>query len=142
MPPRRSGFIILVVVTILLFSSFAFLPRIPQPLAYHDFADQRPWLGIPNFGNVISNLPFAIFGAMGFAFLCSVTCKQSFIDLRERRPYGFVFLGLLLTAIGSGYYHWNPNNATLLFDRLPMTIAFMGIIAALITERIDVRAGL
>src|SRR3981189_114737 len=71
MVSRHTGLIVLVLVTILLFSSIAFIPRIPQPLSYHNFADQRPGLGIPNFGNVISNLPFAIFGLMGLLFLRS-----------------------------------------------------------------------
>jgi hypothetical protein len=142
MVSRRAGLSVLIAVTILLFFSIPFIHRIPQPLAYHNFADQRPWLGVPNFGNVISNLPFAIFGAMGLVFLRSCALSHSFLDPRERWPYFFVFLGLFLTAFGSGYYHWHPNNRTLLWDRLPMTIAFMGIIAALITERISVRVGL
>jgi hypothetical protein len=142
MVSRRTGLIILAGVTILLFSSLVFVPRTPQPVAYHNFADQRLWLGIPNFGNVASNLPFAIFGVMGIIFLFSPNSTQPFLAARERWSYFFVFLGLLLTAFGSGYYHWHPTNAALLWDRLPMTIAFMGIIAALITERISVRAGL
>ena len=141
MVSRLVGLIILAVVTILLFSSLAFIPRVPQPLSYHNFADQRSWLGIPNFGNVASNLPFAIFGAMGLIFLFG-KADTAFLDPRERWPYFFVFLGLFLTAFGSGYYHWHPNNESLLWDRLPMTIAFMGIIAALIAERISVRASI
>ncbi len=39
-----------------------FISPIPQPLSYHNFADHRAWLGIPNFGDVVSNLPFAIVG--------------------------------------------------------------------------------
>jgi hypothetical protein len=142
MRPRRVGFLALLSAVILLVVSFFFVPRIPQPLAYHEFADQRGWLGIRNFANVISNLPFAIFGVMGLSFLPTAAAKQKFIDPRERRPYLFVFLGLFLTAFGSGYYHLHPANATLLWDRLPMTIAFMGIVAALVAERISVRAGL
>jgi len=141
MPSRRTSLIVLFAVTLLLFFSIVFIPPIRQPLAYHDFADQRPWLGIPNFGNVISNLPFAIFGLMGLFFVSGAAAKSTFLDPRERWPYVFVFLGLFLTAFGSGYYHLHPNNATLLWDRLPMTIAFMGIIAALITERISVTFG-
>ena len=142
MVSRRTGLILLALVTTIIFSSLAFLPRIPQPVEYHNFADHRPWLGIPNFGNVLSNLPFAIFGVMGFAFLLSSASAKSFLDQRERRPWYFLFLGLFLTAFGSGYYHLHPSNAALLWDRLPMTIAFMGIISALVTERISVRAGL
>jgi len=139
---RRTGLAILFAIIILLFVSLIFIPRIPQPLAYHDFADQRYWLGIPNFGNVVSNLPFVIFGAMGLPFLSRRDSASAFLDRREHWPYFFVFLGLFLTAFGSAYYHWHPSNATLLWDRLPMTVAFMSIIAALIAERISVRAAL
>jgi hypothetical protein len=48
----------------------------------------------------------------------------------------------LLTAIGSSYYHLAPDNARLVWDRLPMTIVFMALVAAMIEERISVRAGL
>jgi hypothetical protein len=142
MRSRRIGLVILLIVTLLVFGSLIFIPRIPQPLSYHNFADQRPWFCIPNFGNVVSNFPFAIFGAMGLAFLSIGASAKSFLDEREHWLWFFVFLGLFLTAFGSGYYHWHPTNATLLWDRLPMTVAFMGIIAALIAERIDVSVGL
>ena len=39
------------------------------------------------------------------------------------------FLGLFLTGFGSGYYHWEPTNDTLVLDRLPMTILFAGVVA-------------
>ena len=141
MLPRRTGVTVLFAVVVLLFVSFLFIPRIPQPPGYHNFADHRAWLGIPNFANVASNLPFAIFGGTGLLFLRTVETKQKFIDARERWPYVFVFLGLFLTAFGSGYYHWHPFNATLLWDRLPMTSAFMGIVAALVSERVSVAVG-
>ncbi len=142
MPSRRTGLIILIVAVVLLFSTLAFIPRIPQPLAYHHFADQRAWLGIPNFGNVISNLPFAIFGFMGLAFLLRANSAGLFRDSRERIPWAFFFLGIFLTTLGSAYYHWHPDNSTLVWDRLPMTIAFTSLIAALFAERISLRAGL
>ena len=121
------------------------LPRFAQPLSYHDFADQRAFLGIPNFGDVVSNLPFAIFGVWGLWFLLSLSPSEvsfRFVDPRERWAYVLVFLGLLLTAFGSSYYHLAPNNARLVWDRLPMTIVFMALVAAMIEERISVRAGL
>lgn len=51
-------------------------------------------------------------------------------------------MGLFLTAFGSAWYHLNPNNSTLVWDRLPMTITFMGMVAAVIMERINLRLGL
>jgi hypothetical protein len=53
-----------------------------------------------------------------------------------------LFAGVGLTGIGSAYYHWAPDNATLFWDRLPMTIAFMAILSSVIAERIDLKAGL
>jgi len=139
---RRAGIIILFVATFLLFASIPFIPRIPQPLAYHHFADQRAWFGIPNFGNVISNLPFAIFGVMALAFLLRTNSACLFRDSRERIPWAFFFHGIFLTAFGSAYYHLHPDNSTLAWDRLPMTVAFTSLIAVLFAERISLRAGL
>ena len=118
----------------------ALRPPIPQPLSYHNFADQRAWLGVPNFGDVVSNIPFAVVGVWGL--LVVYTSKAKFADLRERWPYAIMFVGLILTAIGSAYYHLAPDNARLVWDRLPMTIVFMSLIAAIIAERISVPAGL
>jgi hypothetical protein len=117
------------------------LPPIPQPASYHQFADQRRWLGIPNFGNVISNAAFAIVGVCGILFIRR-HAQKAFLDPRERWPYLGVFIGVLLTAFGSAYYHLVPNNAHLVWDRLPMTIVFGSLVAALVVERINVRAGL
>jgi len=139
---RRSGLVLFIVATVLLFSSLFFISPIPQPLAFHDFADKRSWLGIPNFGNVASNIPFAIFGVLGLLFLLGPKSANYFIHSRERIPWLFFFLGLFLTAFGSGYYHWNPSNATLVWDRLPMTIAFTSLIAAFLSERVSQRGGL
>lgn len=117
------------------------LPRIPQPQSYHDFADQRSLSGIPNFGDVASNLLFAVSGAWGLIFLLGRRGQEQFIDPRERWAYVFLFLGLLLTAFGSGYYHLAPDNWRLVWDRLPMTLAFMGLVSAMISERVSVAAG-
>jgi hypothetical protein len=118
------------------------LPRIPQPQAYHLFADQRTLLGIPHFANVVSNLPFAVIGLWGLVFLGSANHRQQFIDERETWPYWVVFIGLVLTAFGSSYYHLQPSNARLMWDRLPMAIVFMSLVAAVIVERISLQAGL
>jgi len=120
-------------------------PRRPQPLSYHNFADQRAWLGVANFGDVASNLAFAIFGVWGLWFLLRLTPQETadrFADVRERWFYVLVFLGLLLTAVGSSYYHLAPDNTRLVWDRLPMTIVFMSLVAAVIGERTSARAAL
>ncbi|ABF43051.1 conserved hypothetical protein [Candidatus Koribacter versatilis Ellin345] len=116
------------------------VPRVAQPAWYHDFADKRGLLGIPNFGDVASNIPFAILGVLGLVFL--LQHRERFVDRREQWPYLAVFVGLVLTCVGSSYYHLAPDNARLLWDRIPMTIVFMGMVASVIAERISLKAGL
>jgi hypothetical protein len=120
-------------------------PPLPQNLAYHNFADQRTLLGVPNFWNVVSNVPFLIVGAIGVTLVLrrpDERTHERFIISAERWPYFFFFLGIGLTAFGSSYYHLEPNNDRLLWDRLPMGLAFMGLFSAMIAERISVRLGL
>jgi hypothetical protein len=122
---------------------FLLLPPLRQAEAYHHFADARTMFGLPNFLNVISNAPFAVFGVMGLWFVGTQRALgKSFVEAVERLPFAVFFAGAFLTCFGSGYYHWNPNDATLTWDRLPMTLAFMGLLAAMIAERIEVRTGL
>jgi hypothetical protein len=123
---------------------FFVLPPIPQDPAYHNFADQRAWLGVPHFLDVFSNLGFLIVGAWGLAFVSRKASAQSehrFAAASERRPYYFFFLGVFLTAFGSAYYHLAPDNPRLVWDRLPMAVGFMSLLAAVISERVDVRLG-
>ena len=132
-------------VPTVLASMCIFLPRIPQPQAYHSFADQRSFMGIPNFGPVVSNFPFALVGIWGIIFLLrpsSAPTSAHFIDSRERWPYLVAFVGILLTAFGSSYYHLDPNNARLVWDRLPIMVALTATAAAVIAERVEIRTGL
>jgi hypothetical protein len=141
---RKHAGLVLAGLTIAVIVVSSFLPAIPQPLSYHNFADQRPWLGIPNFGDVASNVAFAIFGVWGMVFLLTLTpeaVREKFVDPRERWIYFVAFFGMLLTAFGSGYYHLAPDNNRLVWDRLPMTIVFMSLVAAMIAERINVSLG-
>jgi hypothetical protein len=105
------------------------LPPIPQDQSYHHFADQRMWLGVPNFWNVASNLPFILVGAVGLW------------QFHRDPAIVVIFLGIFLTGFGSAYYHWNPNDGTLIWDRLPITLGFMAILASIIEERVSARAG-
>ncbi|MBV9198708.1 MAG: ceramidase domain-containing protein [Alphaproteobacteria bacterium] len=105
------------------------LPAIPQDQGYHQFADERTVFGIPNFWNVVSNLPFLAVGAAGLR------------RFRDDPATIVFFLGVFLTGIGSSYYHWNPNDDTLFWDRLPMTLSFAAILALAVEERISATAG-
>ena len=131
---------------VLLCVAIAFhFPAIPQDPAYHHFADTRVIAGIPNFWNVASNVLFLVFGWMGMRFVLrrhDLDDPHRFLVPVERWPYFIFFVGVALTAFGSSYYHWNPNNHTLVWDRLPMTLGFMSLLAAMIAERISVRAGI
>jgi Ceramidase len=109
-------------------------PAMAQPLGYHDFADCRLWLSIPNTLNVLSNLPFLVFGVMGIGAL--VAGRVRWHDPQEALPYFVFFIGAALTCLGSMYYHWAPDNPRLVWDRLPMTLAFAGLIAAVAAERL------
>lgn len=119
---------------------FIFLPPIPQPQWYHDFADRRAFFGIPNFLDIASNAPFLVVAA--FALWQLARGRIAFIAPAERWPYVFFFLGVGLTAFTSAWYHWQPGNERLPWDRLTMTVAFMGWFAAQLAERIGPRAGL
>jgi hypothetical protein len=102
-----------------------------QDPAYHDFADQRALLGVPNLLDVASNIAFMVGGTFGVA-LC----------LGEHRPravasWTMLFIGTAMVSLGSAYYHWAPSDATLVWDRLPMTLGFMALFVALLAEHID-----
>ena len=110
-------------------AALALVPRVPQDQAYHLFADQRTLIGIPNFWNVVSNIPFVVVGAVGLA------------RFRDDAATIVLFLGFLLTGFGSAYYHWAPSNGTLFWDRLPMTISFAAIFSLVVQERVGRRVG-
>jgi hypothetical protein len=142
---RKTSLAMLIALAAIMVLTCCMMPRVPQPQSYHQFADRRDFLGIPNFWDVVSNLSFAVVGIWGLVFLLRSGFSQKarlFIDEREQWPYLLVFAGLLLTALGSSYYHLVPDNARLVWDRLPMTITFMSMVAAVITERISLRLGL
>jgi hypothetical protein len=108
--------------------ALAFLPPIPQSQAYHNFADQRSLFGIPNFLNVLSNLPFLLAGIAGFYF-----CARNRISTA---PFSWIFFfgAFGLVGLGSAYYHLAPADSTLVLDRLPMALAFMSLFSAILND--------
>ena len=125
----------LILLTLVLGSLIIVLLQAPikQDLAYHHFIDTRNLFGIPNFYNVISNLPFLLTEIAGVLF-CT---RQASVDVRPE--WLCFFVGITLVSIGSAYYHLNPDNQSLVWDRLPMTMAFMGLFAALLGAFVDIR---
>ena len=126
--------------TVLCIAAALLLPAMPQPPGYHDFADHRVVFGIANFLDVASNLGFLLVGVAGL--WVALRSRTRFEFAAERWPWVVFFSGMVLTAAGSSYYHLAPDNERLFWDRLPMTVAFMSLIAAQIVDRISVRAGL
>jgi len=122
---------ILVVVILTTFVILMTLGAISQDLSYHDFADKRVIFGIPNFFDVATNITFALFGMVGFVF--SIKNRQ------KEAGWSWItfFFGVAIVSFGSGYYHLNPNNDTLVWDRLPMTIGFMGLFIAILSEFVN-----
>jgi hypothetical protein len=133
------GWLLAAVTVIFVLAAFL-VPAMPQPLSYHQFADCRTFWSIPNFLNVASNLPFVVGGVLGLAQV--YRGDGPFIDGREQLPYLVFFLGAVLTCFGSAYYHAAPDNARLVWDRLPMTLGFAGLVSAAAAERVDLRLGL
>lgn len=130
-----------IIISLLLLSivGLSLADPIAQDLAYHDYADQRTILGIPYFWNVVSNLPMLFIGAYGLR-----QCARNW----SARPAGVARWiplvlsgGIFITCFGSAYYHWAPSNATLFWDRFPMTLMFMSLFALLMYDYLGRRAG-
>jgi hypothetical protein len=131
---------LLLVLIILIVSIIAALyGPIPQPGSYHDFADKRTILGVNNALNVLSNLLFMITGAWGCAAVLGLIRAGSGRKLLLQ--YLLFFAGIFLTGIGSSFYHYNPSNSSLVWDRLPMALAFTAFLASVISESIDRHLG-
>ena len=141
---HRTRIIMLGAVTIAAGIAIALFPRMAQPLGYHNFADQRTFLGVPNFLNVVSNVPFLLAGLWGLIVVMGLqeTTGRRFVAPVERLPYLILAVGVALTCFGSAYYHLAPGNARLVWDRLPMTLGFMSLLSAMLMERVNLRAGL
>lgn len=124
--PLIIGIVLLGVIGVMM------LPAIPQDPGYHAFGAPLSVSGIPNFWNVVSNIPFAIVGLTGLAALFYrrrvIGAPWRIADLM----YAGFSVGVLLTAFGSSYYHWRPVNQTLVWDRLPMTISFMSLLCLVV----------
>ena len=132
--PRIFLFLLSLVITVLV---VIIIPPVSQDPEYHNFEDQRSISGIAHFWNVVTNIPFILLGIIGFFKIY----KQ---DLKGRLPHLFkayltFFMGLVLTGLGSAYYHLNPSNSTLVGDRMAITITFMSFFVLIFGESISTR---
>lgn len=90
---------------------------------FHDYADQRRWLGIPHAGDVLSNLAFIV------------------VALRWLRHVPGLALAVASIGFGSAIYHWAPNDTTLALDWTPIGVTLMLVLAAVVHDRVGPRAG-
>ena len=124
----KSLFLILVALSIAA-AVFYMLPAIPQPLVYHDFADQRFYFGIPHFWNLLSNAAISAVGIYGILTFWK----------KSNTLWRLLYIVFVLIGLGSSYYHFAPDNFTLVWDRVPIALAAMLLLSILIQERISDR---
>ena len=119
--------------------------RIAQDQTYHRFADGRAFFGIENAAHTLSSVAFLIVGVLGLIFLWRERAaggSRRFVVPEEMRAYWALFAAVALTGLGSAYYHFAPDDARLMWDRLPMSFAFTALLAATVAERIRLTLGL
>ena len=129
---RRAYLIVLLLIAAV--AAVMALPPIAQDPSYHAFADRRGLLGISSFLNVVTNLAFLAVGIAGISL-----CARRQHGLGARWAWMACFTGVALVSLGSGYYHLAPNNGTLMWDRLPMSVGFMGLLVAVLSEYVNPR---
>jgi len=127
--------LLLVAVAAAAIGAMLLVDPIPQDTDYHGFADGRTLLGVPNFWNVASNLPFLLAGGLG------LLQARPIVSADLTTHYRLLAAAIGLVAFGSGWYHLSPSMPTLVWDRLPMTVAFMALLSAVIADRVSWVAG-
>jgi len=138
LPSLTRREIVALAVVAAVFAGWLVMPVIRQPQEYHAFADQRAFLGIPHASDVLSNL--ALVAAGLFGLWRTRTTARPLLSVTRASLY-ISFAGMALSGLGSIWYHLAPTDASLVWDRLPMTIAFAGVYGAMFAERISPRAG-
>lgn len=133
---QRIWFLVLLTVLAIVLV-YWLAPPIPQDIGYLNFADTRTLLGIPRVGDVLTNLPFSLVGLAGLGALYLGWFGTPAAAHHERAPYAVFFAGLVLLGPASSYFHWNPTVETVFWDRVFLTVAFMGLLSAIIADRID-----
>ena len=136
---EKVGFGLIALMTLVAVTVLLIHEAIPQSQSYHYFADKRTIWSIPHFFDVISNLPFVLVGLLGLYE--SLVSRTITIVNENRTSYIVFFIGVTLVGVGSGYYHLSPSNETLVWDRIPITIAIMALVSIGIAEFVSIRLG-
>lgn len=136
---KKDRVVIITLLAVACITLTFFIRPFAQDINFHSFADKREFGDIPNFFNVVSNTPFLVTGLLGVIFCIR---KLNLKDVNSIMLNNLMFFsGILLTGVGSSYYHNNPNNNTLVWDRLPMAISFMSFFSIIIARFVSVRTG-
>lgn len=137
-PPTRHERWLLCASAMLLLAA-CLLPPLAQPAAFHAFADDRALWNLPNALDVLSNLPFALAGVAGLLVLRRVHVMA--LSGVQRRCAALFFTGLVVTSLVSGWYHLQPDDLGLAFDRAGMSLAFAGLLGLAVAAQLGDRAG-
>ena len=132
-----SRILMLLLSTVITAIVVILVPPVSQDPGYHNFVDQRNISGIPQFWSVVTNIPFLVLGIIGFFKIQNQELRGVLPDLFK--AYLTFFLGLVLTGLGSGYYHLDPSNSTLVGDRMAITVTFMSFFVLIFGESISTR---
>lgn len=141
MKNEKTGILLIAILSICALIGIFITGPIAQNTDYHDFSDSVSYLSIPNTLNVLSNLPFLVVSCIGLMALRATGENSLKIADSDRLSYLFLYLGVGLISIGSAYYHLNPSNDTLVWDRIPMTMAFMAFYSLIISEFVSEKLG-
>lgn len=130
---RNVTLLIITICTVIIAFSF---PRTGQDPSFHNFADQREIFGVPNFYNVFTNLPFVAIGFIGLLFFIKKETEHT-----HKLAHIILFIGILCIGAGSAWYHYHPENSSLVWDRIPMTITFMSYFSIVVGHYVNRRLG-
>ncbi len=141
---RQSQYLIIGILSVGMVFIPIFIPPISQSVDYHQFADQRTYFGISNFFNVVSNIFIFSPGLVGLILLLQPRESLlyiTFIKFSERWPYFILFLSVMMASLASAYYHLAPDNARLVWDRIPIAIGIVALLSTVLIERINTNIG-
>lgn len=131
----RRTLIVLLVLTLSAALALILVDPISQDETYHHFADRRSVAGLANVANVISNLPLLLVGLVGIS-RCMGQRSPGLRSGSEKAQLVF-FAGIVLSALGSAFYHLEPDNGRLFWDRLALTLVFTAFFDLVLGEFVD-----
>lgn len=135
MTHNQSKIKALVIVAMLIIVSTCMMPRFSQSIQYHNFADKRSLFNVSNFFDVVSNFPILLVGVLGLRGIIKNQFK--YLSIQEKKLWMIFFGAVIFVSIFSAYYHLEPNNWRLTFDRLAISVVVMSFLSLIIYERVD-----